>query len=286
MNLVFIIDDDENSVAHLAATMTSILENTNRIWNISIIYESLSENDRRKMNELMKEYPSKLEYIQVDEKELEKAMIHKGNSLKSEKFLKLCIPEILKTTDRVIYLENDTIVLKSLETLYNMDLEDKSIGVIPEGRELQRVKLERLKLNKDRVYFNTGILVMDLEKLRANKKFQKVLEFCEYPNRDLDNFEQDSMNIVFENDFTVNDIVWNYTLENSEEDERAIDDIGIIHYTEKIKPWDCRSISKYKKFYWKYLRKTPWWLSKEENLSIKNILERELKILKSKIKNI
>lgn len=284
MNLVFIVDNDENSAAHLAATLTSVLENTNRIWDIKLIYENFSEKDRKKLNELMKEYPSKLEYIQVDEKELEKAMIHRGNSLKSEKFLKLCIPGILKTVDRVIYLENDAIVLKSLETLYNMDLEDKSIGVIPEGREVQRAKIERLKLNKDRIYFNTGILVMDLEKLRENKKFQKVLEFCEYPNRDLDDFEQDSMNIVFENDFTVNDIIWNYTLENSEEDERNIDDIGIIHYNEKVKPWDCRSTSKYRKFYWKYLKKTPWAFSKEDNFSLKNLLEREITLLKSKIK--
>lgn len=284
MNLVFIIDNDENSAAYLAATLASVLENTNRIWNISIIHESFSENNRRKINELMRKYPSKIEYIQVDRKELEKAMIHKGSNLESKNFLKLYIPEILKTADRAIYLEYDTIVLKPLENLYNMDLDGKSIGVIPEGREIQKEKIDSLKLDKKRVYFNSDIIVMDLERLRENRKFKKVLEFCEFPNIKLENFEQDAMNIVFEGDFTINDVSWNYTLENSEENEMSLDEIGIIHFNEKIKPWDCRSTSKYRKFYWKYLRKTPWVFSKEENFSLKNFIEREITLLKYKIK--
>lgn len=280
MNLVLIINDKDDYTRHLAVTLASVLENSNEIWNIKVIYENLPHKNIKKLNEFMKKYSSTIEYIKIDRGQLEKFKVGEGTHLTSIVFARLFIPEILKNEDRAIYLDCDLIVLKPLEKLYNMDLDGKSIGVIPDGKKDQKSSLKRLELDNERIYFNAGVMVMDLEKLRKNKKFEKAMEFCKNPDRELKLNEQDALNIIFENDFKVNDIIWNYTHGNSEENNKNLDEIGIIHYTGDIKPWDARCLSKYRKLYWKYLKKTPWNYYKEENWSIKNIIKRELILFK------
>lgn len=280
MNLVLIINDKGDYTRHLAATLVSVLENSREIWNVKIIYENLPEKNIEKLNEFMKKYSSTIEYIQIDKEQLEKFKVGEGTHLTSIVFARLFIPEILKNEDRAIYLDCDLIVLKPLEELYNMNLDGKSIGVVPDGKKDQESSLKRLGLDSERVYFNAGVMVMDLERLRENKKFEKAMEFCKNPDRELKLNEQDALNIIFEGDFKTNDIIWNYTHGNSEENYKKLDEIGIIHYTGDIKPWDARSLSKYRKLYWKYLKKTPWYSYKEENWSIENILKRELTLFK------
>lgn len=281
MNLVLIINDKKDYSRHLAATLISVLENSRESWNIKIIYENIPEENKQKILEMVNRFSSKINFIKMEKKELEKYRVGEGTHLTSIVFARLYIPELLKEERRAIYLDCDLIVLKPLEELYNIDLEGKSIGVIPDGKNDQKSSIERLGLSKDRVYFNAGVMVMDLEKLRENGKFRKTMEFCLNPDRELKLNEQDALNIIFENDFKTNDIIWNFTHGNSEENS-DIKDIGIVHFTGDIKPWDCRNFSKFKKLYWKYLRKTPWRDYGEENRSIKNIFQRELIKLKLK----
>ncbi|MGL5777582.1 glycosyltransferase family 8 protein, partial [Cetobacterium sp.] len=144
----------------------------------------------------------------------------------------------------------------------------------------------RLNLSLDRTYFNAGVMVMDLKKLRENSKFLKTIDYCLNPDRELQLNEQDALNIIFENDYMTNNIVWNYTHGNSEENSCTENEIGIIHFTGDIKPWDCRSYSPYKYLYWKYLNETPWKGFEEENKTLKNILKRELVKFKLKTRKI
>ncbi|WP_407535946.1 glycosyltransferase family 8 protein [Cetobacterium somerae] len=150
----------------------------------------------------------------------------------------------------------------------------------------QKSSLQRLNLSLDRTYFNAGVMVMDLKKLRENGKFLKTIDYCLNPDRELQLNEQDALNIIFENDYMINDIIWNYTHGNSEENSYDESEIGIVHFTGDMKPWDCRSYSPYKDLYWKYLNETPWKGFEEENKTVRNILKRELVKFKLKTRKI
>lgn len=285
-NLVLIINEKNSYGRHLGATLLSVLKNSKVDWNINIIYENLSFETKSKLNEIIKFYNSKINYIEIDKEILKKFKVGEGTHLSSIVFARLFIPEFLKSEEKVIYLDCDIIVLKPLEELYNMDLDEKSIGVVLDGQKDQKSSLSRLNLSLDRTYFNAGVMVMDLKKLRENGKFLKTIDYCLNPDRELQLNEQDALNIIFENDYMINDLIWNYTHGNSEENSYEESEIGIVHFTGDIKPWDCRSYSPYKYLYWRYLNETPWNGFKEENKTLKNILKRELVKFKLKTRKI
>lgn len=285
-NLVLIINESGNYGRHLGTTLLSVLKNSKENWNIHIIYENLSKETKDKLNTIASSYKSNVDYIEINKKDLEKFKVGEGTHLSSIVFARLFIPELLKTELKAIYLDCDIVVLKPLEELYNMDLSGKSIGVILDGRKDQESSLKRLNLNLNRTYFNAGVMVMDLEKLRDNNKFLNTIEYCLNPDRELQLNEQDALNIIFENDYATNEVIWNYTHGNSEENSYLESEIGVIHFTGSIKPWDCRSYSPYKYLYWRYLNETPWKGFKEENKTIKNIIKRELIKFKLKTRKI
>ena len=285
-NLILIINEKNSYGRHLGTTLLSVLKNSKEKWNIFIIYENLSDETKIKLNTIVEYYESKINYIEINKKDLERFKVGKGTHLSSIVFARLFIPELLKSEEKAIYLDCDVIVLKPLEELYNMDLEDKSIGIILDGKKDQKSSLSRLNLNLDRTYFNAGVMVMDLKKLRENSKFLKTIDYCLNPDRELQLNEQDALNIIFENDYMTNDIFWNYTHGNSEENSYTEKDIGIVHFTGDVKPWDCRSYSPYKHLYWEYLNETPWKGFKEENKTLRNILKRELVKIKLKTRKI
>lgn len=285
-NLILIINEKGSYGRHLGATLFSVLENSNENWNVNIIYENLSKDSMNKINEIVLSQDSKVNFIKLEKKILEKFKVGEGTHLTSIVFARLYIPEILKEENRAIYLDCDIIVLKPLEDLYTIDLKGKSIGVILDGNKDQKSSLKRLRLHEDRSYFNAGVMIMDLKKLRENKKFIKTIDYALNPDRELQLNEQDALNIIFENDYIEIEKKWNYTHGNSEENTLTIDEIGAIHFTGDIKPWDCRNYSPYKEKYWHYLDKTPWSGVKEENKSLKNILTREMIRFKLKTREI
>lgn len=275
-NLVFLINEKNSYARHLGAVIVSILENSQVFWNIYIIYTSLSQESREKLEILEKNYPAKLNFIQLEESLMERFKVGEGTHLDKIVFGRLYVPNILKDKKKALYMDIDMIVKKPLEEIYETELGEFSIGAVPDGNWDQEQSRERLGLEKDHRYFNAGIMLMDLEKLRENKVFDKVIEYCLNPDRELKLNEQDALNIIFGNNYKELPLKWNYTHCHSEEENLKSEEIGLIHYTGSMKPWDCRSISPFKKEYWKYLEKTPWKGWKEENWSLSNVLKREL----------
>ncbi|MGL6121123.1 MAG: glycosyltransferase family 8 protein [Fusobacteriaceae bacterium] len=285
-NLILIINEKNNYARHLGATLVSILKNSKENWKIYIIYENLSKDSMEKISKMVEISGSELNYIKIDKDILNKFNVGEGTHLTSIVFARLFIPEFLKLEKKAIYLDCDLIVLKPLEELYDIDLKYKSIGVVLDGKKDQESSLKRLNLNKNKTYFNAGVMVMDLEKLRNNGKFLNTIEYCLNPDRELELNEQDALNIIFEADYFEANIKWNYTHGNSEENNLSLNEIGIIHFTGNSKPWDCKNYSSYKNIYWQYLSETPWKGFLEENKSLKNIIKREIIKLKLKTRKI
>ncbi len=282
LNLVFVINDKNDYARHLGATLISVLLNTKEKWKVYIIHKNLSNKNKEIITSIIKEKNCEVQYIKISENLLEKFEVGKGTYLDTIVFARLYIPEFLKNEKKAIYLDCDIIVKNKLEELYNLNLNEYSILAIPDGLKDQKSSKERLNLNENKIYFNAGVMVMNLEKLRENKLFEKTSYFCNNTKLKLLLNEQDALNIIFENNFMRGEVCWNYTHGNYEEYKLSKEEIKIIHYTGDKKPWDCSDYSPYKKEYWKYLNKTPWKGVKEEGRSFKVVLLRILTILKLK----
>ena len=112
-------------------------------------------------------------------------------------WLRFLLPELLADVDRVLYLDADTFVASSLDPLLATDLGGRPLGAVTNVvAEEERPRLVELGLD-DGAFFNSGVLLLDLERQRRDGEVDRLLETAD---RDRDRLlwpDQDALNLVF-----------------------------------------------------------------------------------------
>lgn len=119
---------------------------------------------------------------------------------------------------KILFLDADTVITGDLSSLYNTDITNYYCAAVKDyGLEIQRKKsTTELKFNKNgqkmlisdylynklnfsekdlRNYFNSGVLLLNLEKIREDNLEEKMLKYVE--NNDLMFPDQDCLNVFF-----------------------------------------------------------------------------------------
>ena len=179
-------------------------------------------------------------------------------------YYRYIIPSMLNILSKIIYLDCDLIVKGDIEDLWNINLEDKYIAAAQDiiGRENQN----RLNLNKKNYYCNSGVLLMDLHKMRKSNIQQELMKCTKEKEGIIYWGDQDVINMVMEGKIKYLDLAWNlqYFYPDSKMDydketlNKALENPKIIHFIGHIKPWDLCSKRPNEKEYCKYLKLTPW----------------------------
>jgi len=73
--------------------------------------------------------------------------------------------------DKIIYLDVDTVINNDIAELYNQDIEGYEVGVVRD------VFILGQKLNK--TYFNSGMLLMNMPKIRETGYLEKTRKLCQ-----------------------------------------------------------------------------------------------------------
>lgn len=285
-NLVFVIDEQKEYARHLGVTLSSVLSSSSVPWKIWVIHDRLTLESKKNLEEIGERHGSEIIYSKIDEEFFKNLRIKEGSYLNKVVYARLQIPEILKDEKRALYLDCDIVVKKDLKELYDGDMEGYSIAAVPDGKGDQERSRRRLSLSEKKEYFNAGVMMMDLSMLRKNRKFQETIEYCRTTEMELELNEQDALNMIFGNEFKRVPKIWNITHGNQEENGFKLEEVGIIHYTGCIKPWDARCTNPFRKEYLKELAKTPWKGYPPENGGLKNIFIREITNLKLKTRKI
>jgi lipopolysaccharide biosynthesis glycosyltransferase len=110
---------------------------------------------------------------------------------------RIFLPELLPGLDRVLYLDADLIVLDSLVPLWETDLAGHYLAAVT--NVFQSDHLDRpayLGLEGPRVYFNAGVMLMNLALMRRDGATNALLDFGVRHRGRLDWRDQDAMNVV------------------------------------------------------------------------------------------
>ena len=96
-----------------------------------------------------------------------------------EIYYRLAAPFLLPgDLSRVLYLDTDTIVINSLQELYETDFEGHCYAGCTHIRKLlTKINQIRLKSEKAEAYVNTGVLMMNLPVLRETVNMQEISEY-------------------------------------------------------------------------------------------------------------
>ena len=160
---------------YLSVAIASLVDNASKEYNynIHVVYESITDSAKKKLKTLEKDNV-KIIFNKM-QKELESITNRKENLLRTDIFtltiyFRLFIPEMFPEYKKAIYLDSDTCILGDVSELYNYDLEDNLFGGCNDISCQDNATLCAYFANNAGAeindYINSGILLMNMEKLR------------------------------------------------------------------------------------------------------------------------
>lgn len=157
--------------------------------------------------------------------------------------------------DRVLWLDADIIILKDISDFYHQDFEDKVLIVCPDvnhdREDIYEIK-KSIGISFDHTYFNSGVSIFNLKKLREETSKEEIVEICRRLKDKLVYVDQDILNYLYQNKVKYeNPKKHNFQLTNKNAvNEINIDEIHILHYSGPRKPWNYRDLNRSSKYYW------------------------------------
>lgn len=273
INIVFATDD--NYAQHVAVAMVSILLNTkdpNRI-KFYIIDDEISEININMITKTVTNHGGGIAFVRVKNENLKNCYV--SGELSRAIYYRLDIANILpEEVRKVIYLDADLLVYSDITELWEFDMGGCPVAAVPDlgimaSARLVAQKEKLVGIPKGSDYFNSGVLLLDLDRWRKNNFAKKVIELAsnnKYPNHD-----QDVLNLFFLEQWKVIPQKWNVippifnlflkVLKNKKYREMAITakkNPAIFHYAGGYKPWEYEVHAGFNDIYYKLLDKTEY----------------------------
>ena len=250
---------DDNYAPFLAVALRSLIDNASPAYDyrIHILITSLSEENLRILTD-MEASNVHIEAVDVNERlQAFGDKLHLRDYYTKTTYYRFFIPELFPEYDRALYLDCDIAVLGDISELYNAPIGKHMLGAVVDdmirdfevfGTYAQAV----VGVPCDR-YFNAGILVMNLKKMREtglNAAFLSMLNtrtFCVAQ-------DQDYLNALCLGDVAYLDQCWNV---NARETLTLEGEARIVHYKINWKPWHYKGI-RFEEAFWHYADQTPY----------------------------
>jgi len=113
-------------------------------------------------------------------------------------WLRFCLPELLSDRSRVIYLDSDTLVLSDLGELWETPLDPHPLAAVANVIEPSaRAHVEELGIHYPGGVFNSGVLLMDLARMRAEQSSEQLFHAAAERRKGVVWPDQDALNVVF-----------------------------------------------------------------------------------------
>ena len=205
---------DNNYAQHVAVVMESILENTDEANKVRFFLLS-DAITAEKITGLQQTISGKNAELVICDLSAYKGFekLYTSGHISKAAYFRLDMANILPAdVQKVIYLDVDLLVLQDIAGLWNIDMQGKAIAAVPDygimaSKRLMQQKHEVIGLPLDKKYFNSGVVIMDLQQWRANDYSAKVIELAATGN--FPHHDQDALNKLFMYNWTELPLSWN-----------------------------------------------------------------------------
>ncbi|MBQ4598487.1 MAG: glycosyltransferase family 8 protein [Clostridia bacterium] len=255
--IFFTIDD--SYAPFLATALTSAIDNCSaeRNYKAIVLYRELSEENRARLISLSTDnFTIECTPMQAG---LESITDRMSNRLRCDYFtltiyFRLFIPTMFPEFDKGIYIDSDVVLRGDLAELYDIDIGDNLIGACADRSVVEVPPLARYMENAVGVekhsYINSGVLLMNLKKLREVELDRHFLTLLNTYHFDCIAPDQDYLNAICNGKIHYLDARWD-AMPN--EDQPPLSDAKLIHYNLFSKPW-CYDNIQYGEYFWQYAK--------------------------------
>lgn len=250
---------DENYVTYLNVMLTSLFHsNRDCSFDVYLLHASVPEAAMEETKRILGE-SGKLIMVKAKDVGLDNAPT--TSRFPREIYYRIFAAKYLPDTlDRVLYLDPDIIVNGSLKKLYNIPMEDYYFAAASHtGDFMRKVNEIRLDMEMDAPYINSGVMLMNLKRLRAEQSYEDVFEFIEERKNLLILPDQDIISSLYGSKILALDTYrYNMTerlymahapFEKGFDLDWVRQNSVIIHYCGRNKPWKSNYIGKLDVFY-------------------------------------
>ena len=180
-------------------SMSSAIKNKcpNSTYNFYIIAENITEQDEQSLYHLQSLAPEtvNVKIIKREEPDLPYENMQRFLQYKVGMH-KIYLPEILQDINKVIYMDGDTLVLKDLRPLFDINVSNVYAAVAKDGIFYRFPKeMQEMGLDKRGFYFNSGVMLYNLAMQRQDNIVDKLVEYIK-THEDFYG-DQDVLNMVF-----------------------------------------------------------------------------------------
>lgn len=260
---------DRDFAMPLAVALTSLASSAVLPTTVHVVHSGFDATARRRV--LASVPDLEVEWHEIDRSVLEG--VHNTDGLTDAALFRLTLGETLPAeVRRVLYLDADVLVTRDLGDLHAHDLGGTTIGAVrdafsPWAAGTYGSQWRELGLRPTSPYFNSGVLVIDLNRWRATGAGAACLDVLR--RTDPRWGDQDALNAVFEDAWTELPRRWNVQTPDLEHDSfswvlatdeiaAAVADPAVIHFTSRRKPWVPGSAHPAADRWFEVLDRTSW----------------------------
>lgn len=262
-----IVSANDKYVPYLSVLFASILCGTQKqAVEIVVLYDEITADNRERLSMLLTQSDISVRFINVHEHTKGHDLFVDGTGnrsyLSKEAYFRLLAPELLPEYKKALYLDCDIVVRPGWEEIYGTDLTGQLLAGIPdlwgnwecydEKSALNRYRIEDLGLEEPLRYFNSGVMLLNLQAMRETFAPGELLKLA--ASRDWQKHDQDVLNYISKGRVRLLDYRWNMIecpgrrawaavpeeVQKHYEEEKQTP--YIIHYASR-KPWIYKGVA-------------------------------------------
>lgn len=239
MNIL--IASDDNYVPPASVLIKSLCENCSQKVEIFYLFDSLKHRNYKRLVNDVERWGGTIHCIEVNDSCFDNVPV--CAHFTKETYFRLLATELLPdTVDRILYLNPDIIVTKDICEFYEQSFvsngEEKALIACEDAAISYDKKVYSILNMPDNVrYFNAGVILMNMRKLRQLDYKEAIFEFIYSKGKELRYLDQDALNAFYFDKTVFCEEKYNLLLCNVSANSKKISDAYILHFAGPHKPW-------------------------------------------------
>lgn len=264
---------DENYIGQMKVLMTSIyITNPKEIFDVYLIHSGISNEKLDALENDLAKFSYKFFPIKAEDGLFSSAKV--TDRYPKEMYYRLLAGELLpQNLEKIIYIDPDILVINSLKEIWETDMRDFIFAAASHtGKTDMANNVNKIRLGTDTDYFNSGFLLINLEKAREEIVPEEIFVYADRNYKNLLLPDQDILNAMYgDRVLPLKDSIYNYDVRNystyllkskGEEDLTwMMENTVILHFCGRDKPWNKNHRSRFTALYRHYMKLSKRYLS-------------------------